>query len=84
MQERNHSLLRTPPTINLEPPQNANTNDILVKEIDDHVAIARVGPMSMYEQQTFQESELANCEIGRVDGLQTFFAGNTYTNVGGL
>jgi hypothetical protein len=32
-----HLLLRTPTTEDLEPPQNTNTNNILVEEVDNPV-----------------------------------------------
>jgi len=68
-------LSSTPSTIDLEPPENSNTNDVLVEEIHDpaqkklghdrikgfkvlHVSISRIRPMTVHQQQAFQESEL--------------------------
>ena len=51
-------LLTTPRTVDHEPEQRGNTDDDLVKEVDDHVTVSGIRPMSMHEQQPLQESEL--------------------------
>lgn len=43
-----HSLCTTPGTVNLEPPEHADTDDVLIEEVDDHVSIASIRPVPVY------------------------------------
>jgi hypothetical protein len=71
-------------TVELEEEQYSDTDDLLVEEVDDHVRVAHVGPVAVNEQQPLEEAELAHCVVGGVDGLKTFFTGDSDSDVCGL
>ena len=76
--------MRAPCAVDLEPPKNTDTDDILVEEVRDHVAIAVVRPVAMDQQQALKEAELRDGVVGRVNSLETFLARDTNADVRGL